>query len=120
MKDQILQHLHDIREAASAILRFVGGKNFEDYQADELLRSGVERKFELIGEALNRINKDDPGLLSKIREHRSIVSFRNLLVHGYDSIDDRIVWGIIEEDLDTLLEDVKKLIQEQEELEEPI
>ncbi|MFB3042646.1 MAG: DUF86 domain-containing protein [Candidatus Poribacteria bacterium] len=48
--------------------------------------------------------------LDKIREHRNIVSFRNILVHGYDSIDDRIVWGIIEEDLGNLLEDVEGLI----------
>lgn len=119
MKDQNLQHLHDIREASTAIFRFVDGKTFEDYQGDELLRSGVERKFEIIGEALNRINRDEPGLLSKIGEHRSIISFRNLLAHGYDSIDDRIVWGIIEEDLGTLLENVKNLIEEQKQSEKP-
>ena len=118
MEDRILKHLYDIREAASAILRFVQGKTFEDYRVDELLRSGVERKFEIIGEALNRINQVDPSVLSKIREHRSIVSFRNLLAHGYDSIEDRIVWGIIEDDLGHLLEDVEHLIEEYDRLEE--
>jgi uncharacterized protein YutE (UPF0331/DUF86 family) len=48
--------------------------------------------------------------MDKIRDHRDIVSFRNILVHGYDSIDDRIAWGIIEEDLDRLLEDVTGLL----------
>ena len=111
MKDDILKHLHDIREAALAISRFVNGKTFDDYIHDELLRSGVERKFEIIGEALNRIRRDDPSILDKIREHRNIVSFRNILAHGYDSIDDRIVWGIIEEDLGNLLEDVEGLTE---------
>jgi len=112
MEDQILKHLYDIGEAASAIIRFVHGKTYDDYEDDELLRSGVERKFEIIGEALNRINKDDPGVFGKIRERRSIVSFRNFLAHGYDRIDDRIVWGIVEEDIGNLLEDVENLIRE--------
>lgn len=114
MRDEILKHLYDIKEAALAIFRFVRGKTFEDYEQDELLRSGVERKFEIIGEALNRIRKDDPTMLGKIRENRNIMSFRNILAHGYDSIDDGIVWGIIEEDLVDLLEDVEKLIGEED------
>jgi len=110
MKDELLKHLFEIREAALAIFGFVKDKTFEDYERDELLRSGVERKFEIIGEALNRIKSQDPLLLDKVRHHRNIVSFRNILAHGYDSIDSRIVWGIIEEDLGHLLEDVQKLI----------
>ena len=112
MKDEVLKYLYDIREAALAISRFVSGKTFDDYEQDDLLRSGVERKFEIIGEALNRIRRDNPTLLDKIREHRNIVSFRNILAHGYDSLDNRIVWGLLEEDLGNLLEDVERLIGE--------
>ncbi len=114
MEDELLKHLYDVREAAATILRFVQGKTFDDYEQDELLRSGVERKFEIIGEALNRIRKDDPTVLDKIREHRSIVSFRNILIHGYDSIDNRIVWGIVEDSLGNLLEDVEQLLEEKD------
>ena len=45
MKDDVLKHLHDIIEAARLVARFVGDKTFGDYMDDELLRSGVERKF---------------------------------------------------------------------------
>ena len=76
MADELLKHLYDIREATAAIFRFIRGKTFDDYEQDELLRSGIERKFEMIGEALNRIRRDDPTILDKIREHRNIVSFR--------------------------------------------
>ena len=55
MEDELLKHVYDIKEAALAILRFVRGKTFDDYEQDDLLWSGVERKFEIIGEALNRI-----------------------------------------------------------------
>ena len=120
MEDDILKHLYDIREAAFAISRFVSGKTFDDYELDELLRSGVERKFEIIGEALNRIGRDEPPILDKIREYRNIVSFRNILVHGYDSIDNRIVWGIVEDDLGNLLADVQRLIAQKDRTSEGI
>jgi len=110
MGDETLKHLFDIREAASAILRFVARKTLEDYADDDLLRAAVERKFEIIGEALNRIKRDAPTVLDQIREHRSIVSFRNILAHGYDTVDYRVVWGIIEDDLGNLLEDVEQLM----------
>jgi uncharacterized protein with HEPN domain len=60
MENDILKHLYDMREAALAISRFVHGTTFDDYEQDELLRSGVERKFEIIGEALNRIGRIEP------------------------------------------------------------
>ncbi|MGW8257621.1 MAG: HepT-like ribonuclease domain-containing protein [Thermoguttaceae bacterium] len=110
MKDEILKLLHDIRQAAMAIIQFAHGKTFEDYREDELLKSGIERKFEIIGEAINRIKTEDPMILEEIREHRNIVSFRNILAHGYDSIDDKIVWEIIEVYLPNLLQDVENLL----------
>lgn len=112
MTDRTLKHLYDIHEAAEAIHRFVHDKTLGDYRSDPMLSSAVERKFEIVGEALNRIGREDPATLDQIREYRDIISFRNLLAHGYDNIDDRIVWGIIEEDLDLLLTDVRQLIDE--------
>src|SRR5512139_4168974 len=100
MKREILAHLHDIRHAGQAVRDFIAGRSFQDYCGDELLRSGVERKFEIMGEALNRIARDDPPVLNQIRDYRDIISFRNILVHGYDTIDDRIVWDIIQTELD--------------------
>jgi len=112
MEPDILKHLYDIRDASWAIGRFVEGKTFEDYEKDELLQSGVERKFEVIGEALNRIKKNYPIVLESIREYRNIISFRNILIHGYDAINTQIVWGIIEDDLGKIIEDVDTLISE--------
>ena len=111
MKDEIQKYLHDIRGAVSAIIKFVEGSTFETYTGDELIRSGVERKFEIVGEALNKLKTMDEELIEEIREYRSIISFRNILAHGYDTIDDRIVWEIIQEDLQNLLDDVNRLIE---------
>ena len=110
MQNDLAKYLYDILEAAKAIRAFVEGKEIQDYQSDEFLRSAVERKFEIIGEALNRIKKEDPNVLESIREHRSIISFRNILIHGYNGIDDNIVWSVIQDDLNNLIEDVEKLL----------
>lgn len=112
MKSDIRAYLHDILEAGRAIKKFIAEHTLEDYASDEMLRSAVERKFEIMGEALNRIRRDEPGLLSRVRDYRDIISFRNILIHGYDAIDDRIVWGVIEEDLDVLLKDIEQLLRE--------
>jgi uncharacterized protein with HEPN domain len=112
MEDDVLAYLHDIRRAAAAILQFTRGKTFDDYRSNDLLRSATERKFEIIGEALNRLRKHSAELVGQIHEHRSIISFRNILVHGYDRIDDQIVWGIIEEELGKLAADVDRLLQQ--------
>jgi uncharacterized protein YutE (UPF0331/DUF86 family) len=53
-----------------------------------------------------------PNDLDSIREYRSIISFRNILVHGYNDIDDTIAWSVIQDDLDNLIKEVKNLLSE--------
>lgn len=100
-------YLFDVLQAGGRIQRFVGGLQFADYSGDDLIRSAVERQFEIIGEALNRL---DAALVSEIREHRKIVGIRNLLIHGYAEVDDTVVWSIIQEKLPALLEDAQALL----------
>ena len=110
MDARLRDALNDILVNSAEILEFVDGMDFSDYLEDRKTQSAVERKFEIIGEALNRIGRIDEELLEKIRDYRSIISFRNILAHGYDGVDERVVWGIIEADLDNLICDTKKLI----------
>jgi len=105
-----IRHLFDIRLAADSIAAFCAGKSFEQYRADELLRAAVERKFGIIGEALARLAKDDPAVAARIPKHPRIIAFRNILVHGYASVDDRIVWGVIEADLPALRAAVREVL----------
>ena len=104
--------LHDIRLAAGRVREFVEDLTFEDYTGDELRRSAVERQFEIIGEALRRLSREDPDLVTTIREHKRIIAFRNILVHAYASVDDRIVWDVIQRYVPELLDDVGRLLDE--------
>lgn len=99
MPHEARKYLFDIQRAADRIVRFCGGKQIDDYQSDELLRSAVERQFEIIGEALSQLGRHAPDVLAQIPDHARIIGFRNILIHGYATIDDRIVWGVIENHL---------------------
>jgi uncharacterized protein with HEPN domain len=76
--------------------------------ADKMLRRAVEREFEIIGEALSRIEKLDPSI--NISSKRQIISMRNRVIHGYDKIDNEIVWGTIVKHLPLLKIEVRSLL----------
>ena len=102
--------LEDIRDAAAFIKASTLGSEAEQFRQNRLLRQAVERNFEIIGEAMRRIDKDDPETAGHIANYRHIIAFRNVLSHGYDIIDPAIVWSAIREDLDPLLKDVEALL----------
>lgn len=91
--------LWDIIAAADAIVGFVAGKTLDSYSSDLMLRSAVERQFEIVGEALNQLGKCAPELAEQIPDRAAIIAFRNQLIHGYARISDAIVWKTVEVDL---------------------
>ncbi len=111
---EICKYLYDISEAANRLAEFTEGKTLDDYQKTPLLRSGVERQFEIIGEAIGQLLKKAPEFEEKITDSRRIVAFRNILIHGYADIDDELVWGMLETRLPALSGEVKALLSENE------
>lgn len=114
MQLETKKHLEDMRRAAELILQFTAGRHLEDYRCDALVRSGVERQFGIIGEALIRLTRADSEVAGTIGNHRRIIAFRNVLIHGYDAIEDDVVWGIVQQQLPQLLEQVRALLQGEE------
>ena len=102
--------LEDIRDAASFILVVTEGKTLENYSEDRLLRQAIERNFEIIGEAVGRLARNEPETASRLSEHERIVAFRNVLIHGYDLVDDELVWDTIRTKLPVLLSEVEELL----------
>lgn len=102
--------LEDVRQAAELILQFTAGKSFNDYDSDVLLRSAVERQFEIIGEAVNRLSKIDPAIIASLPDTPRIIAFRNILIHGYDIVDNHVVWDVIQKNLASMHAQVASLL----------
>jgi uncharacterized protein with HEPN domain len=111
MRPKAPKLLEDIRDAAAFIREAVRGKTLGDYQRDRLLRQAIERNFEIIGEAMNRLAQHDPDTAVSISKHRQIIDLRNVPIHGYDLIDHRVVWSTIDEEVPVLLAEVEALLR---------
>jgi len=111
MRKKTPKLLEDIRDAAAYIAELAQGRTLEDYRRERMLRQAIERNFEVIGEAVGRLVGVDPDTAARIGSHRQIVDFRNVLIHGYDLIDDRIVWSTIVEKIPVLLAEVEGLLK---------
>jgi uncharacterized protein with HEPN domain len=113
MDELVRKYLYDIREAAASIFSYLGEKrDFTCYAGNKMLRRAVEREFEIIGEAMNRIDKIAPDLV--ISHKMQIISMRNRVIHGYDKIDDAIIWGVIVRHLPILQQEVEALMRHQD------
>ena len=112
MRLETQKYLYDIKSAADLLATFIASKSFVEYQNEALLRAGVERQFEIIGEALAQLSRSDENTAERISQYRRIIAFRNILIHGYADIDDRLVWDIAETSLPALRREVADLLEE--------
>lgn len=99
--------LYDALHAVNAVREFTAGKRYADYQRSALLRSAVERQLEIVGEALSRLRALDTDKFGAIRGGRQAIGLRNVLIHGYASVEDAIVWDTLERDLPGMREDLE-------------
>jgi uncharacterized protein with HEPN domain len=103
--------LWDMLDAARFVLAETADLSLTDYEQNRLLRSAIERQFEIIGEAARRLAAHDAATASALSDLPRIIAFRNLLAHGYDVIDNAQVWEVIERSLPVLIIEVERLLQ---------
>ena len=94
--------LTDIDRAGADIEHFIEGMDVGAYADNALTQAAGERKFEIIGEALNRLQQTHPDLAERIPRYRRIIDFRNLLIHGYASVMPERAWDYAENHLPQL------------------
>ncbi len=111
MNEKVLKYLFDIKIAIGEIDSFfeIEPRNYDNYKQNSLLKRAIERNLEIIGEAMNRICKEDPGLT--IQNSKRIIGLRNQIIHGYDSVSDENIWGIITIHLPKLKKEIDSLIK---------
>ena len=112
MRLETRKYLSDIQQAAGRVQRFTSGKTLADYQGDDLLRSAVERQFEIVGEAMNKLAGIDEGTARRITNIQRIIAFRNILIHGYADVDDNLVWNVVETYLPQQVREINALLDE--------
>ena len=104
--------LADIVGACASIGAFTQDRTRASYSADSMRRSAVERQFGILGEAMRRLELLDASLTGRITGHRRLIEFRNVLVHGYDSADDDVVWQAVTEKVPVLMSEARFLLAE--------
>lgn len=110
MKRDPRAFLSDVIEAGQAILQAVDGISLDDYSNSRLIRSSVEREFITIGEALTQLSQLDEALFREIEPAPQIISFRNKLTHEYITINNQLVWGVIQANLPALIDQCRRLL----------
>ena len=109
MTDKTRKYLFDILEAVNSIENYILNVDFIQYQKNKMVRRAVEREFEIIGEAMNAMLKADDSI--QITSAERIIGMRNRVIHGYDKIDNGLVWGTIKKHLPILKEEVSELLK---------
>ncbi|HKV12384.1 MAG TPA: HepT-like ribonuclease domain-containing protein [Thermoanaerobaculia bacterium] len=106
--------LFDVQRACELITEFTIGMTLPEYAADLKTRSAVERQLEIIGEAISQMLKLFPEMQEELPQAAQIIAFRNRLIHGYASVSNQVVWGILEGHLPELATKVKELLAKQQ------
>lgn len=110
MNNQTRKRLFDAWQACRAIEEFTAGTDFTGYMGNAMMRSAVERQLEIIGEALNLARQTDETLEDALPEVRQIISMRNRIIHGYDSVDHMLVWDVVQAKLMPLRQKLEQLL----------
>jgi uncharacterized protein with HEPN domain len=100
----IIDSIHSIDE------HLEGRRILEEYISNKTKRRAVEIEIEIIGEAISKLLKIDPTI--PISYARIIVDLRNKVIHAYDSVDDILIWKIVNKDIPLLLIESKTLLDE--------
>lgn len=104
MKHELAKLLLDAVNACNLIVEFTAEKSIADYSSNPLVRSAVERQFEILGEAFSRLDRLEPSFRAKFPAIGSIIGMRNRIIHGYDSVDDEIIWDAVKTHIPPLVE----------------
>jgi uncharacterized protein with HEPN domain len=114
-RERVLKALEDVQDCAAFVVAVSKGRDLAYYRHNRLFRQAIERNLEIIGEAIGRISRYDAETATRISEHRLIIAFRNRLIHGYDLLDDSLVWETVKAEVPVLLLEVEGLLQKLEE-----
>ena len=108
MPHSVQKLLLDIKLSCEEITDFIADTSLNEFQEHRMLQLAIEREFEIIGEALSRLARiEEDQLAQKIPEYQKIISFRNIIAHGYDIVDEVAMWDFAKNRVPELLKRVE-------------
>lgn len=110
MKQKTKKYLIDINSSISAISEHIGNLDFEAFSSNLTVKRAVERELEIIGEAVNRILKEETNFT--ISNARKIVDLRNLIIHGYDAVDYETLWAVVHRHIPVLKSEISEFLKQ--------
>ena len=110
MARELRAYLWDVVQAAADIQSFIENKTADEYSSHPMLRAAVERKLEIIGEAISQALRYFPGIASSISHCKQVVALRNRLIHGYATVSDLLIWEIVQNDVRQLRQETEALL----------
>jgi uncharacterized protein with HEPN domain len=110
MTDKTPKLLVDALGAINSAREFVAGISLVDYTADKMRRSAVERQLEILGKACSRLAQLEPALMASVVNLKLAIDLRKRIIHGYDSVDDEIIYFTVTDDLEGLQADLSRLL----------
>ena len=114
MEERVEKWLYDIRFAIEEVESFLEEHkvvDFSGYRSHTILKRAVERDLEIIGEAVNRIIKREPGFIGRISQAKAIIGLRNEIIHAYDGISDENIWAVLINHLPKLKVEVENCLK---------
>jgi uncharacterized protein with HEPN domain len=109
MQPSVLKFLLDIQSVIQEIelVKSKTNNNFNSFKAEILLQRAVERDLEIIGQAIRKIIEIDNSI--QITSAKNIIGLRNIISHAYDSVEPEMIWGIIQNNIPVLAQEINKI-----------
>ncbi|WP_158857104.1 HepT-like ribonuclease domain-containing protein [Lunatibacter salilacus] len=109
MQPKVLKYILDIQSVIQEIetVKSKTKNNFISFESDIILQRAIERDLEIIGEAVRKIIEIDPAI--KITSAKNIIGLRNIISHAYDTVEPEMIWGIIQNNIPVLADEIKNI-----------
>jgi uncharacterized protein with HEPN domain len=82
--------------------------DFNEFKTNLMAKRALERELEIIGEAVKKLIEIEP--LIQLEHSEKIIGLRNIIIHAYDSLDDELIWGVVQRHIPKLKKEIKALI----------
>lgn len=114
MESETIRRLNDVILMCEAIARSTAGLDFASFGTNDDVRDAVSYRLVVLGEALNRLERINPEMATRIPDLRRIVATRNRIIHAYHDVDEEIIWDIVAKELPRLAAVIRALLAEDE------